>query len=674
MRQAFVAGMIGLVATVGRFGGRLAGTTSGAMLSGLARVAPARVPIVVSVATQATLLWATSDARVAAAAMARRLGRSRSTALGLAAHGLLLRLGEHGATDRVAAALDDRLDDATRRWLAASAARARGQTDAAVEQLGPAASDDGACRSLRLELLRSSGSTTDVLRLANADLIGVEAAARFRFDALWDLGSVTKAVRAIDAAVTPEMRSVDTLRRARDAHRRVDGRDAAVLQEVIEAARGPSGSPDWYATVLFELDQTNRLVELGDDAKFVSSLGPTGRYQLARAHYVARRFDAARVLLRPLRSTGRRWDAEKLLARIELEEGISEEVVRRRAGSRRPGESFDEVEYLGLHQLGRHREAFDRFLPDEDRRRLVAAFGASASATVDGRVRRRFVVPQGGPGDEILLAAAYPALGDSADTTELACDPRLTGLLRRSFPSLRFHPCGRRASRSAPGFLATDQPSRAPHVLYEHLDETADAVAKSCDQVVMARALGALLVDRVPVDAYLRPDPDLVAAYAERLGDAVGVVWRSEFDDAIRSIHYLRPTDLEPLARLGRPIVCLQHDARPDERRELESVFDDVDFVDDVDLRDDFESMAAIAAAIGTVVGIGTTFVELAGAVGTTTVALHPSRLGLWRRRLGGGDYWHRSMQVAWVDALGDRRAVVDEAVRILGAPDRLGG
>ncbi len=670
IRDRAIASLITGAAWSGRIGGRPLGSLAGTFLNAAAGAMPGRTALIAIAAQQGTLLLATSQARPAARALARRIGRSRRVDVARMGHTLLLRLGELDSATRVSSRLEPRVTSATNRFLKSSEEMARGATHAALEALGPAVKDDAACRGLRLMLLRSLGRMDRILECADPGLIGAASTAAHRFDALWDLGQVDDAIAAIDEALTVDLRSVDTLRRARDGHRFVAGLDAPALLRFVKQVQADAKAPgDWYTTVLFEFDEIPRLAELSRDRLFMASLGSTGIYQIARALYITRDFDAARSLLRPLRSTGRRWDAEKLLARIELELGISESTVRSRARFRRPGEGFDEVEYLGLHQLGHHEEAFSRFLPDEDHRRLTGVFGSRAELVPGGGAGSRFVIPQGGPGDEILMAAAYTDLARRADRTDAACDPRLQSLFERSFPEINFHPCDRRASRSSPGFLAPGRPARPDHVMFEQLDVGVDEVAQNCDRVILSRSLGSLVSSRAPFEAYLRPRPDLVDALSERVRGGIGVVWRSEFYDAVRSIHYLRPEDLVLLGELGQPIVCLQHDARPSEQAALASAMGtDVRFLDDFDLRNDFEAMAAVASGLDAVVGIGTTFIELAGAVGTTTVALHPTRVGVWRRCDGGHDYWHQSMRAAFSPDLEDRSKVVGEAVRILRA------
>ena len=70
-----------------------------------------------------------------------------------------------------------------------------------------------------------------------------------------------------------------------------------------------------------------------------------------------------------------------------------------------------------------------------------------------------------------------------------------------------------------------------------------------------------------------------------------------------------------------------------------------------------------MVAACDVVVGIGTTMVELAGAVGTPTVMMQPTHFGTWRARPGtDADYWHRSVAVARVDRPWDTAELVAKA------------
>ena len=136
----------------------------------------------------------------------------------------------------------------------------------------------------------------------------------------------------------------------------------------------------------------------------------------------------------------------------------------------------------------------------------------------------------------------------------------------------------------------------------------------------------------------------------------------------MRSIHYVGVRDLVDLVELGRPMVNLQHDISATERSDLGAMFGDrMVFLDDLDLRDDFEVMAAVATLCESVVGAGTTVLELSAAVGTPTIALQPNLIGSWRQRPNGvGDYWHGSMRVAVSDDINDRRGCVRQAQSLL--------
>ncbi len=276
------------------------------------------------------------------------------------------------------------------------------------------------------------------------------------------------------------------------------------------------------------------------------------------------------------------------------------------------------------------------------------------------------MIAQDGPGDEISMAATYPQLLEVSDRLTAACDPRLASLLRRSFPEVEFVPTLRQPSRPALGFLADDRPARATGNMYDLLSADAATAASAADRVVLGRSLIRLTADAAPYAPYIRPDPRLLEALRFD-GPTIGVVWRSEFVDPMRRIHFVDPIALAPLAALGSDVICLQHDATATERAALVEAFGDrVVFRDDLDLRDDFETMAAVTAACDAVVGVGTTTTELAAAVGTPTIYLHPNLIGAWRRGDDDRDYWHSTMRAAVTDDYRSPEQCVQRAVELL--------
>jgi hypothetical protein len=314
------------------------------------------------------------------------------------------------------------------------------------------------------------------------------------------------------------------------------------------------------------------------------------------------------------------------------------------------------------------------YLARHDANRLRTTFGDAADLLPIDRARTRFVIAQDGPGDEISMSATYPQLLAVSERVIATCDPRLASLLRRSFPDVEFVPTHRQPSRPALGFLGPDRPPRATGNMYDLLSAEAANRASCADRVVLGRSLIRLTPDAAPYEPYIRPDPLLVERFRPERS-TIGVVWRSEFVDPMRSIHFVEPTHLAPLTELDVDIVCLQHDATPTERSTLVQIFGDrVRFLDDLDLRDDFETIAAVTGACSAVVGVGTTTTELAAAVGTPTIYLHPNLIGAWRRVDDGGDYWHRAMRAAVADDYRSPGTSVQHAVRLLRPMTSSGG
>jgi hypothetical protein len=198
------------------------------------------------------------------------------------------------------------------------------------------------------------------------------------------------------------------------------------------------------------------------------------------------------------------------------------------------------------------------------------------------------------------------------------------------------------------------------------LTASAARSAARCDAVSLGRTLALASVGCEPAEAYLRPDVELVEWARRRVpATSIGLVWRSELNDPMRTIHYVDVPDLAPLAKLDGHFVCLQHDVDETERHELNHTFPGrIVFLDDVDLRNDFERAAAIVSVCGQVVGVGTTMTELAAAVGTPTVTMIPNAMGAWRG-LGGRDHWHRSATIVSAPHPRAQRACVERALDV---------
>ena len=467
-------------------------------------------------------------------------------------------------------------------------------------------------------------------------------------------------------------------RQLHDAYRHAgDWTDTAIIEQVRvyeRAERLIAERVDAVLLMYFELGCLDEVERVALDPVNQSYLGPVGRYTLARAHYVRRRFSLALEQLEFVRGSARHWEGEKLRSRILYELGRVDDALEHRAANHRHSDGLDEVVYHSYLYQRRYKEAFAIYCAEVDAGRLRQVFGEHAEAGPEfPSVESRLIAPQGGPGDEILLASTSPSLERRSGELTALCDPRLESLLARSFPSIRFLSVERQKSRRHEGFVAADRPKRADNVLFDLFDEQAFAEAARCERVVLGRSLPVLSLEpdhQAPYSPYLSPDPAQLNRFSSRgLGDGgtIGVVWRSEFNSPMRSIHYMELHELAPLLEGPGTFVCLQHDATPGERAELDRLTGGrVHFPDDVDVRDDFEAAAGLVACLDVVVGVGTTILELAAAVGTNCVSMQPTLFSTWRRIDDEcRDYWHTNMRVATVDDA-TQRQVCAERARVL--------
>lgn len=536
--------------------------------------------------------------------------------------------------------------------LLADLSMARGDAVHAVELLRLASTRDlPVVPAVHLAALGAVGLPNEVLTTldTHAAELGPTEASIARFDAHWQLGDASRARAAVEDLAGGQLGNIELISRLRSAYVATGSTSEHAYERVLELAdeQPRRGDVDWRLVLDFAFNHVDDVLSQAASPGFRERLGPRGRYILAAAAYSRRDFAESRSQLTTLFGTTHHWDAEKLNARMLLEEGRFTEALDNRSirSSLRP--ALDEVEYFARLHLGQHRQAFRTYLARRDAHRLRATFGEGADFMPTDAVGSRFVIAQDGPGDEISMAATYPQLLDVSGRVIAACDPRLTSLLERSFPDIDFVPTVRQPSRAALGFLADDKPLRAIGNLYDLLSADAALHAGKADRVVLGRTLIRLTPAGAPYAPYLRPHPELVDRFRfER--PTIGLVWRSEFVDPMRRIHFLEPADLGPFAALDADFVCLQHDATAHERAELANTFGDrILFRDDLDLRDDFETLAALTAGCAAVVGVGTTTTELAAAVGTKAIYLHPNLIGAWRRGAGDRDYWHASMRAA---------------------------
>jgi hypothetical protein len=500
----------------------------------------------------------------------------------------------------------------------------------------------------------ASGAVERVLELAGPNSMLSEADRRVAaFDALWAEGDGELAVAELDTTPVEALADPRIYSRLRLTASFAGRTESEVFEGLTAAVDQGELGVDWMAQAMFEFDRIDELLALTTTPGW-GAVGPTGTYWAACAHYVTHDYEAAREELARLYSTGKQWDADKLEARILFEEGRFADAVANREPKSRLRTSFDEVLYYANLRVGDRANTFATYLHWRDRQRLRHEFGA---AVWDGDRERlgadpkatAFVIAQDGPGDEIALAATYGELTDLAGAVSATCDPRLRTLLQRSFPGIEFLGTQRQSSRPILGFSANGSHPRQLGSMFDLLDSHVYERAVSFNSVVMGRSLVRLTQDSAPYSTYLMADPGLV--HIARSGPAagsIGLTWRSEFTGGMRRVHYLNAADLKPLAELDVGFVNLQYDATPSELAVLRATFGNrLVQPEGIDLRNDLDATAAFLTCLGAVVGVGTTTVELAGAVGTPTVYLNPNQWGQWRRTAGDRDYWHASTTLA---------------------------
>jgi len=261
--------------------------------------------------------------------------------------------------------------------------------------------------------------------------------------------------------------------------------------------------------------------------------------------------------------------------------------------------------------------------------------------------RNLLVMREQGLGDEIMFASCYPQLIEYARYCVFECDPRLHKLFSRSFPGAAFHPLE--------DLNTTEQTD--PGVLVD-----ARVYAGS-----VPRHLRRSVQEFPAHQGYLKPDPDRVAEWGERLsklgtGLKVGLSWRGGTVFTHRERRTLILPELLPVLLVpGVHWVNLQYGKRSEELAEIRrmSGIGIVDWPDAID--GDYDETAALVGALDLVVSVCTSVVHLSGALGRP-VWVMTARVPEWRYGLEGTSMpWYPSARLfrqteqgAWGPVIGD--------------------
>jgi tetratricopeptide (TPR) repeat protein len=287
--------------------------------------------------------------------------------------------------------------------------------------------------------------------------------------------------------------------------------------------------------------------------------------------------------------------------------------------------------------------------------------------------KKAFAFAEGGPGDEIRMASMYDKLSSYFAGLSVTCDPRLTSLLSRSFPSIDFIP----TSRHRKEFAAKDRSDRSmitDQGLVAFVSNDSARAAEGAAYVFSTLdALTEFRGDRAEFrDASrLLPMPDLITKWQDITRSPrikIAISWRSMLQSSTRDKHYLTVDDLAPLSKIeNADFWIFQPLATADE---LESVKDMLPGaqVPNIDLRDDFEEQAAFLSAMDYVISPLTTTAELAGMVGTRTILLSTTHISSWRRNADGSDVWYENGSLVIGEPIWNRLDLVERVVGIIEA------
>ena len=213
-----------------------------------------------------------------------------------------------------------------------------------------------------------------------------------------------------------------------------------------------------------------------------------------------------------------------------------------------------------------------------------------------------------GVGDEILHAACiHDAARDVGDVI-IECDPRIVGLMKRSFPSALVHAFDRVGDRSAPEHLYDWVPK----------DRWPDAYTDGA--TLLAKYRGTIDQADAAASPWLVADPARVDAMRQTLagiGDGlkVGLAWRSRRLTAFRLTHYPGLSAFEDvLAVDGVDFVSLQYGVGWQD--ELASSGAPVSIIDGLDTTDDIDGVLALIEALDLVICPSSTVGWLAASLG----------------------------------------------------------
>ncbi|GAB4371124.1 MAG: glycosyltransferase FlmG [Kiloniellaceae bacterium] len=236
--------------------------------------------------------------------------------------------------------------------------------------------------------------------------------------------------------------------------------------------------------------------------------------------------------------------------------------------------------------------------------------------------KRLLVWREQGLGDEIDFSRRYPQAIEAAGSLVVETGERLLTLFQRTFPQATFIPENLDAEND---WERTDCDLQLPAGnLLQYFPLTEEEIAfRRYPKDDIEAALACAERSR-NAKGYIVPDPERVAAMAERLaglpeGVRIGICWRSGYSHRDRDIHYTRLEMWEPIFRIpGIVFVNLFYEDCEEEVTQVEQQFGiKVHRWADIDLKNDMETVFALASQLDMVLSTSSSPSRIAEAVGT---------------------------------------------------------
>lgn len=269
---------------------------------------------------------------------------------------------------------------------------------------------------------------------------------------------------------------------------------------------------------------------------------------------------------------------------------------------------------------------------------------------LDGK--RILIVGEQGLGDELMFANILPDMVQAVGSGKLqiAVDPRLVRLFKRSFPSADI---GTYEDTKLEG-----KPVRVFQWARANGDPDYYAPMGTPLQFLRKR------ISDFPQRPFLKADPEKTAAFRARLerlgpGPHVGICWRSMVMGAKRGKYYSPIDAWGPVLTIpGITFVNLQYGEVSSELAAARDKFGvTIHSLPDLNLKDDLDGAAALTSACNLVISAPTAVAAMAGALGRETWFLVASRV--WPQ-LGTDHYpWYASTRVFPCEKFADWAALM---------------